>query len=245
LADELRAWAEEGRSPRLWLRDDDVTEPTPALDRYLALLNRHAVPAVLAAIPAVATPALAERLAHEPRIAIAQHGFAHRNHAPAGEKKCELGDHRPSETVLDELRRGRARLKALFGPRAIDLLVPPWNRISPTIAKRCVGTIAAAISVYGQGLAGVTVPVINTHVDLIDWRGGRVCRPLPELAEGLTAALAASRRGAGAPVGLLTHHLDHDAAADAFLDALFATTGPAPWLTGPDVLAYSTISRSS
>ncbi len=198
LAEELRAWAGEGRSPRLWLRDDDVTRPSPALDRYLALLDRHAIPAVLAAIPAAVTPALAERLAGERRITIAQHGFSHRNHAPPDEKKCELAitGRRCRDGGVEP---GPGRLLALFGSRAMALLVPPWNRISPTIARLSVDTVAEAISVYGNGLAGVPVPVINTHVDLIDWKGGRVCRPEPLLVEALARALVASRKDSGTP----------------------------------------------
>ena len=34
---ELDAWRRSGRQPSLWWRDDDVSEPTPALARLLDL----------------------------------------------------------------------------------------------------------------------------------------------------------------------------------------------------------------
>ena len=91
LRDELDTWAEAGRTATLWWRDDDAVEPTPALDRLLALAARHEIPLALAVIPARASTALARRIAGSgPRIAPLQHGYAHRNHAPPSEKKAEL-----------------------------------------------------------------------------------------------------------------------------------------------------------
>src|SRR5215470_17845292 len=94
---ELACWAETGRIADFWLRDDDAVEPTAALDRLLALAARHAIPVVLAVIPASAQRTLAKRLQAEDKVAIAVHGWAHRNHAPENEKKQELGAHRPQQ----------------------------------------------------------------------------------------------------------------------------------------------------
>jgi hypothetical protein len=69
---------------------------------------------------------------------------------------------------------------------------------------------------------------VNTHVDLIDWRGqggfageaavlGLAVRHLAARREGRADALE--------PTGWLTHHARHDAAAWQFLEQLFEFTG--------------------
>src|SRR6185436_14055067 len=90
---ELGRWRDAGRAPLLWWRDDDAVDATPALDRLLALHEAHRVPLALAVVPANATPALARRLADLPAVDLLQHGYAHTDHAPAGERKTELGLH--------------------------------------------------------------------------------------------------------------------------------------------------------
>jgi peptidoglycan/xylan/chitin deacetylase (PgdA/CDA1 family) len=243
---ELQAYAAAGLEPRLWLRDDDATEATAALDRFLDLVAGHHVPPVLAVIPSRATAALAQRLALAPGVWVAQHGYAHVNHAPPGQKKAELGDQRPVRVMLDEIARGRSRLTALFGGRSLPLLVPPWNRIAPDVARSVLGDgLARAVSTFGAALRGSGLAVANTDVDIIDWRGGRRGKPADMVAGEVAAALA-DARVSGAPVGLLTHHLDHDEVAhEALARLLAATAGKARWLDGREVLAYSVSSRSS
>ena len=130
---ELVLWQAAGRKPVLWWRDDDAADATPALDRLLDLQRAHDQPLALAVVPAGATPALAARLAQAPRVDLLQHGYAHTNHAPPGDKKAELGAHRPAMFVLGELGTGRLALERLFGRRVLPVLVPPWNRIAPAL----------------------------------------------------------------------------------------------------------------
>ena len=240
LALELELWARIGRTPRLWLRDDDAVDATPALDRFLALLAAHHIPAVVAVIPAAATPALGLRLAREPGVSVAQHGFAHVNHAPAGERKAELGDHRPVRVALDEIARGRARIAALFGDQALAMFVPPWNRIATEVARSVLAEGGArAVSAFAAGLRTTGLATANTHVDIIDWRGGRRGKPHETVADETALALARAR-ACGEPVGVLTHHRDHDAACDDALRRLFgAVAGKVRWLDGREVVAYS------
>ena len=94
---ELDRWQRSGRTIAFWLRDDDAVQPTAALDRLLDLAGRHSIPTTLAVIPAYAREQLAARLATEPHVSVAVHGWAHDNHAPEGEKKQELGPHRSAE----------------------------------------------------------------------------------------------------------------------------------------------------
>lgn len=216
-----------GGCARLWLRDDDAVMPTPALDRLLAL----GLPVTIAAIPSRTDQALAARLADAQGVSLAVHGWSHANHAPPGEKPQELGPHRPLSQVTGELARGLAHLRALHGPRLQPLLVPPWNRIAPDVVAALPALGFRALSVFGPARPGA-LPMVNTHVDLIDWRGTRGGRPAAVLEAGIVAAL-----GAG-PVGILAHHLVHDAAAWAFLEALVrATDHPAcTWVEVGDLM---------
>lgn len=249
LIEELDRWAASGRQVRLWLRDDDATMPGPQLDRLAALAERFEVQVLLAVIPLLARDTLAQRLETAPLLAPCQHGCRHVNHAPPGEKKVEIGRHRPPDAVLAEIEAGRARLQELFGPRALPVFVPPWNRIDKALAASLPALGFKGLSLF-RGFAlgeGGGPRLVNSDLDIIDWHGGRVGRPAAEMIAEMTAALAAARNRSEADLtfGLLLHHRDHDAAAWAFLDALLArlsahsaitfTPLPALFTSSPDL----------
>lgn len=211
--------AAEGRPARLWLRDDDAVQPSAALDHLLALTAGAGVPVTLAVIPAHSGQDLADRLSSAPGVSVAVHGWAHVNHAPPAEKKQELGAHRPVATVLAELAQGFAHLACLHGGQFTPVLVPPWNRISSQVVQGLPGLGFRALSVFGPE-GDAPLPLFNTHVDVMDWHGSRGGRPDAVLFEELAAAISRS----DAPVGLLTHHLVHDAQVWGFLERLFALT---------------------
>jgi hypothetical protein len=222
---ELNRWRDGGLTLRLWLRDDDATQPTEALDRLLACIRRYDAPLLLAVIPEPCDAALADRLADETLVIPAVHGFAHTNHAPAGAKPTELTEHAPTrtvDTVLAEVKAGRRKLRSLFGERLSGILVPPWNRISPAVLARLDESGFAAVSLFGWKSVDAALPQLNTHVDLIDWRNGRLGRDLSTVGAMLTEALAEARHRGGAPVGLLTHHLAHDETAWSVLETVLA-----------------------
>lgn len=208
---------------RLWLRDDDATVPSPQLDALLSLTTPARVPLALAVIPAHTGPELRQRLAQEELVTPVVHGWAHRNHSPPDRKKAELGDGRPLAEVTAELQRGLARLTELYGPRLCPVLVPPWNRIAAPLLPQLGHLGFCALSTFGEPPASAPVPQVNTHLDIMDWRGTRECRPPGELVAELIGHIG-RRAPLGLPVGILTHHLVHDAQAWSFLDALFAVT---------------------
>lgn len=227
----LDARAAAGDPARLWLRDDDAVAPTPALDRLFGLA-RAGIPLTLAAIPAQSGRALAAAVAGAPGVTVAVHGWSHANHAGAGEKKQELGAHRPVAAVLAEVARGFAHLSALHGPRFVPLMVPPWNRIADTVAAALPVAGFRALSVFGPARHG-PLPQVNTRVDLIDWRGSRGGRDDAVLEREILDAMAQG------PVGILSHHLVHDGAAWRFLDRLAAATLEHPgcrWVPVSDLL---------
>jgi hypothetical protein len=225
---ELAHWAAAGHAARLWLRDDDAVAVTPALQRLAAIARSAAIPLMLAVIPAGAEPGLADFVARQPAWRVAVHGFAHHNHAPAGDKKAELGAHRPRQAVLADIARGLDWLDGLFAARLMPVLVPPWNRIDPQIVPELPRLGIEVLSAFGPEPTGL-VPAprrLNTHVDIIDWRGSRGGIDHDRLIVQLAQSLAEARQAGGRPVGILTHHLVHDAAAWGFVEALAAFVRP-------------------
>lgn len=227
LDDTLRRWADAGRTASFWLRDDDAIEPTAALDRLLDLTARHRIPLVLAVIPVHAGEALAARLCNEAQVAVVLHGWAHQNHAPAGEKKQEFGPHRSHEAMLTELVEGRTRLDTLFGPNFFPLFVPPWNRIDPTLVPRLPDAGVVALSTFGPERTSVP-RTINSNIDIIDWHGTRGGRDPQGLVDEILVQLDRISVGSGTAVGILGHHLVHDAPAWDFLQRLFELTARHP-----------------
>ena len=231
-----------GGQARFWWRDDDAIEDTAALRRLVDLARRFRVPILLAVVPARARPNLAALLDGTDTLVPAVHGFAHVNHAEPGEKKQELGEHRDMAVVLNELSLGRDRLADMLGERLAPVLVPPWNRIAPRIAA-CLPDIGfEGLSAFGPEEATGPVAglnVVNSHLDPIDWHGSR---SLGDAGAMIGLAAAHVRRCAhdecrGA-FGILTHHLVHDDAIWAFVEALLARTTDRPGVrwSGPRCL---------
>ena len=224
---ELEAWRRAGLTARFWWRDDDATRPGPLLDRLLRTAGP--IPVALAVIPAMVEDSLAAYLAAHGRqggeTQVLQHGYAHVNHAPTGAKKAEFGDHRPLAAMLDELVLGRQRLEGLFGEVFEPILTPPWNRAGNEVTRNLAPAGLQGLSRFGPRGPDEGDSVVNTHVDIIGWRGGRGFVGERHALRAAINHLAARRTGAadlGEPTGLLTHHRDHDEACWRFV-AKFAT----------------------
>lgn len=237
VADALDRTHAAGRSVRLWLRDDDAVTATGGLDRLADLCASVAMPVLLAVIPARADEELAAWLADRPDVTPCQHGFAHTNHAAPGSKAVELGGERPLDEVLDELRQGRERLRSLVGPRLSAILVPPWNRIDEAVIPHLQALGFDALSTFGPASpprpqAGEDLPLsrLNCDLDIIDWRRGRVGRRAENLA-GTLSGLIDEASGSRRPIGLLTHHLVHDATAWTVLGEVLALCAAHPAVT--------------
>lgn len=239
LVRELDRWRQAGRKARFWLRDDDAIEPTEALEKLIAVTKAKAIPLALAVIPAQTGEPLAKRLSGEVLVSVAVHGWSHHNHARPDGKKQELGCQRLMETVLGELYRGELMLRQLHPDRFVPLLVPPWNRIDKALLPMLPALGFQALSVYGRAKAGSPLKLVNTHVDIIDWHGTRGGRPAADLVGELLVELDDRFAGNQEPVGVLAHHLVHDASAWDFLTELFALTGDHPaaaWTSAPALL---------
>jgi peptidoglycan/xylan/chitin deacetylase (PgdA/CDA1 family) len=236
LKQRLDLLAAQGQHVTFWLRDDDAVEPTPALDQLLQLVARYQVPLTLAVIPQHTGTELAARLEREDGVSVAVHGWSHENHAPATDKKQELGAHRPASVVLAELKAGFDKLHALYGTQFLPMLVPPWNRIAPALVPDLNWLGFETLSVFGREKASSPLLLLNTHVDVMDWHGTHGGRD----ADVLFGEIAAWLDGEVAAIGILTHHLVHDAAVWQFLERLFQLTSEHPacrWMSAKAILA--------
>lgn len=229
---ELDCWAEAGRTATFWWRDDDAVAVTPALDRLLDLAGDQNKVIALAVIPASATAGLAARVADLSFVRVLPHGFAHANHAPALEKKCEYPASREAAPAMDELARGLLRIRDLFGAVARPVLTPPWNRIAGNLLPRLPRVGFIGLSSFGPRPGPYAAPglaQVNSHVDPVAWRGGRAFLGDAAALGQAVGHLAARRRGLAdpdEPTGLLTHHLVHDTATWSFVRRfLLATSG--------------------
>lgn len=248
LTAELAHWHDSGRTATLWWRDDDAVEDTLALRRLITVAR---APIALAVIPAALQDSLAPCLAESGergRISVLQHGFAHRNHEPASQKKAELGAARPIATVLTELTEGQRLLRRAFGGRSLPVLTPPWNRISAALITHLPQAGFRGLTTYlprRSAWPANTLLQVNTHVDLIDWHGGRGFIGVEQCLDLLTRHLQARRKAvadSAEPTGILTHHLVQDDASWDFLDRLQDWLSAYPvirWLTAEEVFAVA------
>lgn len=210
---ELDLWAEAGREATLWWRDDDLQKPGTALDPLLEMAQESGwVPGLAVVAQGMAADALAARLAAA-RVEILVHGVAHANHASPQAKKCEFPSTRPVPEMIADVKAAHRRLSAAFPDSFLSAFVPPWNRIAPELVAElaCVGF--RGVSTFGPRKTPEDAPGLvrlNTHVDVIDWRGNRRFVGVETVAENLRLHLEARRHGhvdAAEASGLLTHHL--------------------------------------
>ena len=248
LAAEMDAWHAEGKQVVFWWRDDDATSPGAKLDRLLELAP--GVPRSLAVIPHQVEPKLGHTLRDFEWISVLQHGFAHKNHAPATEKKAEFGPHRSVSEMLEELEVGQNRLRKLFADTFRPIFVPPWNRIDPEFVKHLPGAGYSALSGFGRTIPGSAIPQINSHIDIIDWRSNRAFIGERAAILAIIRHLKLQRRNlshAFLPTGLLTHHRDHDELCWKFIHELIDHTrmhSASNWISVDDAIASENVGLS-
>ena len=237
LRDELKAWEAANRSPTLWWRDDDAAEPCTALEQLIALSDASEAPLALAVVPEKNVLTSGDLGS---RTTPLQHGYAHRNHAGPGAKKCELGAERRADHVIGELMAGRDALDRAFGTRLLPVLVPPWNRLAGHLRVMLPELGYCGLSQFGaRSHAAIgSMRCINTHVDIIDWKGTRGFVGEEAALRQLVEHLRQRREGQVDPdeaTGLLSHHLVHDPACWVFLEAVFEFTAAAGvhWIDAP------------
>lgn len=207
----------------------------------------HDAPVTLAVIPDEEPADLAACVTGVSGVTVVQHGVDHQNRRQ-GQAAGEFAHDWSRLRVATQLRQGWRRLSVL--PGAYRAYVPPWNDIHPSLAVALEDCGYAAWSAWDdRGAAGGPVR-IDVHLDLLRWKQGVRFRGVARLREGLRAAMAERRRGGRweAPIGLLTHHLDHDEPAWRFLDSFLAETRgdtAFEWRSLPDLAASAALRREA
>lgn len=219
---ELNAWSNVGRIASFWWRDDDAVSAGPKLDKLIDISSNAGL--LLAVIPARMEPSLVTALAAAPHVYVAQHGYAHVNHAPRGLGlgAWELGVHRGLDTVMDELNAGRTILQNQFQSQFLQVVVPPWNRIAAELITPIAAHDYCGVSAFGpreEHNSEQSLTFVNAHCDPIRWKSGAQFRGSAKTISQLCEHLQARRAGsvdADEPTGFLTHHIDLDAAGWRF-----------------------------
>ncbi|MET0460840.1 MAG: hypothetical protein ABW195_16430 [Ilumatobacteraceae bacterium] len=190
---------------QIFFRDDDAGWADDAL---WALLDEFAAAGVavdVAAIPQALSSTGGRRLVarvDDGSARVHQHGLAHVDHEPGGQRKCEFGAARPFAAQRDDIVGGRRRLEDTLG-RAIDpVFTPPWNRCTTATAD---AALAAGHRVLSRDRSAGRID----HASLaeipvaVDWsaRPHGVARTPDELGRVIAAAVVV-----GGPVGVMLHH---------------------------------------
>jgi peptidoglycan/xylan/chitin deacetylase (PgdA/CDA1 family) len=187
-----------------FFRDDDAGWDDAALEALLDVFEPLGLPLDVAVIPLAATSrtvrVITGRQAGRNDLLVHQHGLAHVNHEPVG-RKCEFGVSRSRDQQRDDITRGRAVLRGMFGD-VPAIFTPPWNRCAPWTAEvlRDLG-FAVLSRDLSAGTAGV--PGLAEQPISVDWFAKRKKQPLDRRARG--ELLAETAAGPG-PVGLMLHH---------------------------------------
>lgn len=217
LSRELARWHAGGHRPLLWWRDDDARDLSPAFEQLLEVAN--GLPLSVAVIPHGVNPTLADRLLHASNVTIGQHGVDHVNRRqPAAGPAADYTQAVASGPLARQILAGRHTLEQA----GLDpvFYAPPWNRVEPVLLEALPIAGYFALSGWnGEGAVKPGLQRLDTHLDVMRWKGGARFRGADSIRDDLRRQLATRRRAGAfaAPIGLLTHHLDHDDACWDFL----------------------------
>jgi hypothetical protein len=240
---ELDCWAMQGLRVAFWVRDDDAFRTSDQLARLHELAENHDITIGLAVIPAKLHPCL-------PRYIISKdgqrfhpmcHGWQHINHARAGRRPAEFGRERPISALLKDAQLAYRAFSNHFGGADV-VFVPPFGRISRALVRAlpeigfsgisgAAGWLERKLSHLSDwniriptvgSLCRSDVPRLDVQIDPIDWRDRTAHNPAM-ISQTLVRCLRARRNGllaSSLPIGLVTHHLDHDESVWRACDAL-------------------------
>ncbi|MBX7145827.1 MAG: hypothetical protein K1X44_00800 [Alphaproteobacteria bacterium] len=214
LKQELILWDSHNLSIYMWWRDDDAVQFTPELQLLLNLAKTNHCPITLAVIPYANQLKLDDMIHNEYELSIVQHGYRHHNHETYPTKKSEFGLNRSLSDSIDDLHEGQLLMKKVFGPYALPVLVPPWNRIDDRIIDYLPSLGFKGLSTFGTDKIGLKKGILqwNCHIDPINWHQGKSFYGESQVIDMILHEIQKRRFNSSShnPLGLLTHHLIHD-----------------------------------
>jgi hypothetical protein len=218
---ELGRWIEAGRRPQLWWRDDDAQRVTPALWRLLDIAQKVGAPVALAVVPQGLDRKLPVYLRDHRKVTVMQHGVDHDN-AGLPTAPCQFAPDQSAWAVAEAIRASGEALKAF--DRYAPVYVPPWNRLQPNVVAALQTLEIHGVSAFGGPRSTEPLIQVDVHLDLMRWGPSPRFLGRDKFLDRLRRLLRERRRLQqwSEPVGILTHHLQHDEAAWAFLDSLLS-----------------------
>ena len=131
---------------------------------------------------------------------------------------AQFHDADPAAQIAAQIEAAGAALAPFT--RRLPVYAPPWNAVQAPLPA-ALEMLGLSLSAYG-GPAGPRR--LDAHLDLLRWSDGRPRFRGADRLWSRLARLMRDRRLAAdfdQPIGLLTHHRDHDPAAWEFLHAMF------------------------
>jgi hypothetical protein len=203
---------DEGRMLEFWWRDDDLADGDDRLPAFSEISRQLGIAPLVAVVPGRRTAGAVVAADMPASWSYAQHGWEHRNHSPAGQGRNEFGELRPPADVKADLVRGREVMMDQFADQYLDVFVPPWHSFADTHE-----TLINSVGYRGfsggdlRVRANLASDVVQaaSHVDLLEWSGGRaVLCPPDMLKRRLDRPLQhrAMSKSRNVRVGILSHH---------------------------------------
>ena len=182
LEDEIARWRDAGRTVEFSGRDDDADRADRARSSSSSKLSAQGAAAPLA-LAVDSTRREARALREACARCVLLHGTDHRNLAPPrARRKTEFSlPTRPGRLPLGAGSSAPASCLTRSSPdRAfLPVLAPPWNRFRRLAAavrslpyRACTGSFELRAA-RGCAIRRRGSTEVNTHIDIIDWRGTR------------------------------------------------------------------------
>lgn len=141
---------------RIFLRDDDVGAPTPALSDFVRRFTKRGLPVSYQIIPEKFTPQaaafmLAERAKAPSLIEFGQHGLRHEMQVHGKTEYYEFGPERTYGQQLADIEEGKALLQDRLGANEpLEIFTPPRHRYDRNTLKaiRATGFSVLSASSY-------------------------------------------------------------------------------------------------
>jgi hypothetical protein len=253
---ELDLWPHQGAVARFWWRDDDAHVDNDPFKRLIELTDAAGAPIVLAVSPGILNEAFVAKLNETRNARIAAHGYRHVNHSKGGQAG-EYSDDRPIDVMIAEIEKSAALFASMFPSHGLSMFVPPWHRfdprLNPYLARagfkilsmhesapiRALQVLAAKIPQLRMAIPrSAAKPMVENGIErsdiainLIKVGPDHQGTANPLLIDHVIGALRLRRHGimaADRPIGLMTHHLQHDELAWQKLSELVAAISEHP-----------------